>query len=620
MAACITELALILILLPSLPSIVFLGANWDAVGSYVDMSSSLKDFDLPVDPKGLEGAVSRSSDVKSARGVAKALWGAIVGWPQRLLARRAATAAVAAAAAAEKSSKGLKESIPSDSLPPGSEEFGFGERPGGGQGRAHPQDGDALSEADSHDAWSDVSARELAHELLDECPFLPDRSASYADVLRRTESSGGGLGQTSPSRGTREPDEVDVELGLGAGAGAGGGGTPPAGAESGSPTSPAIEVGVSMRRGRGSSSSLAPIHEGKPAVTVDAAGEEEQECVTSATGAKLLNELRRALTSEKISSEELPDYYASVPGPVGAQMQQQLAAELAQQHDGAAAGQPMVAAAAPQEPTPMYYSSLPTNAGRKLQEELRLALQRGESAESPSGAPGPASPPAVPATPIQPAAAAPAESSDDPSRPQYYSSLPASARQSLQQELQRHLAASGPAGGQAAGARPPLPPLPPVPQQAPQSTQRAMSSTTSMPANVGRALQAQLQQRLQKSASTVSSRSGSKPRSPRAASSQRSLLERISPGPVQDSDWDAYHTTVSGVLGSNLAAEVQHQLRHPPPVFRREELARDLLGRKLARTSATSTTPSAQDASTKPPTAAQRPPRGVHFKSLSLSQ
>lgn len=531
------------------------GANWDAVAQYVDMSNKLRDFDMPHDKGGSVSSEVASQDLKTASGVARVLWRGMLRAFRRALLPvlccfRRRNEEVGEVSAYKKKAKPKESgSPPEDSA---FDSSSGGGDPGGeysaprpfslsaismGLWRDSPPSGE--SEERDHDAWSDVSATDLAADLAEECPFLLRQSAAAflprGSMAYPADGAGGD--------GSNGDGDVDLELGLQRD-------TAMEGLSNGVAQPVAeMETFLSISGKRGSTSNLMTITEGQPAHHPDpeppttaaaAAPADGEMCISGTASAKLLKELRQALSSERNGTADVPGYYASVPGPVGAQMRQELAAELEQDRP------------ATQGPSldddedlggggkTAYYSSLPTAVGRQLQNELRAALGvSGTHRRSASGGgSGPSSPPQSPRSRL----VSQFEPDTEP------------AQKPLGLERLSSAARSGAASPRAG------------PGNAAYLDRTSMSATASMPAAVGRLMQAQLKARMLQRDSAPGSPNGSRASSPRAGSV---------PPPVE---WDSYHATVSGVAGSNLAAEVRHHLRKPSLG---DEPTRDLLGRRL---------------------------------------
>lgn len=462
---------------------------------------------------------------------------------------------------------------------------------------------------DQHDAWSDVSAQELLHELEEECPFLPGKHGDarqaikddYEKVLTRNGSSpdedgpdleaGGGSGAMIVEL---PPQESQGAMNIDAAAGDAGSGDAP-----GDMTSPVRKVR--------SGSSLETITEGKVAhhletglsgigsINAPNKEEDDQACVTGSSGAKLLVELRKSLKHSESNVQvetmalpvlnqpnDIPDYYATVPESLGVAMKQQLSAELAV--GGASAQQNQAIAA---EESPAYYCSLPTVVGASLQQQLKQALleqqqqHKDDKIQTDNAA--------IPATDTGPPQQQQQQSlqlSEDATITGYYTSLPITSRSSLQDELRKEMKKTPPTlrdslqryGSktlQSSGAS--APSSPPAPSLSPSS------SYNSVPSVLGRSMKARLQVIQQQQQQQQRGSSVSPTESPRARLDRLSSYSQHSsdggPSSAVHTEWDSYHATVSGVLGSNLAAEVRQHVQHPPE--QGVGFTHDLLGRKM---------------------------------------
>lgn len=246
-------------------------------------------------------------------------------------------------------------------------------------------------------------------------------------------------------------------------------------------------------------------------------------------------------------------YYTSVPAVVGRQMQQELKQTLERRNSNAhLAGLPSISGAGPAAVEESYYSSVPAAAGREMQEQLRAHLEQQQQLKD-------TQPIIVPSEP-------PVASPFNSPRETKATGSPASPRRTTDEFTSKE------------------------------------SSVQSMPAGVGRAMQAELQRQLRGGAvgspgdkkDAKSSLKKGAARPPRVGSADnlrnqeqlaaRQLSQSSSGSSERKSQrtWDSV-TTVTGALGSSLAAELRERVGNQP--IPREGvtrgLDRDLLGRKV---------------------------------------
>jgi len=498
------------------------GAHWEAVTQYVDMTPSLKGFDdASLALRRRANADETDKELKTATGVMRVLWqgilrGLLACWPRGTDAHKRVSEGGAAA------DRGHHFTVPNGVIGRGlpgrkSTDGGAPQRaafPSAGGPRTSGDDLETDYDDESlhgpqnrspDEVWSDLSAHELAKELHDECPFWP---------LERNEKIPMEYEQPPPE------DEPDLEQGL---------------------RSPPSRAGATVPVPAQGTASLPDIAEdrqlkteGGPPPRKQTWVDESQSCISAASGAQMLKELRKTLEMESSSQAE--------GGPVSDVLDR-----------------------------PEYYSSLPATARHGLKDELHRVIS-GQLLSQQQGALGGSTEPSkVTETAYQ----------------EHYATVPAELGRSLQAALHAEQARQLPAvgsdtaleGSDRALCRP-SPPVSPI--RAPSSSTSAgqggqqavdhAASTSSMPAAVGRAMKLELQRRI-RSMHVRGVSHGS---------------DVSSFGPVKDQpeapkpdrpDWDTYLTTVSGVLGANLQNELMQQMRRLRP---QQGSERDLLGRRVA--------------------------------------
>lgn len=420
-----------------------------------------------------------------------------------------------------------------------------------------------LGTAGVYDPWEDITAEELAREMHDECPFFTTTEEEEAMASQRAAAGSGGL--LDSDNGAHGGD---IELGIMGHAAS----TPSsddvvAAVLRSSPsqyTNPVASLTTAAgalppTAKEGSShfnakTNFASIKEGEVV-------EEDQLCLTGTAGAKLLSELQQ--TMSRRGQTLPPDYYASLPAGAGAKLKQQLQQEL-----GSLAGPGFTASANSRgdqdegdghRDAADYYCSLPALAGKKLQEELRRATEAVASAAgtSTSGQQQQA------AIPVLPPALADSVGNDTmlTENPDYYTSMPAAVGRNIREKLQHQLVAEKAAAQDVSSTNAPS-----------SSSSLPVDATTSLPAATGKAMQVELERRLQMSLSSHSRHGSIDGSSLQFSSSQIST-------DLPNTDLYSYHATVSGVNGSILATELKERMRSG--VLPKGGSERDLLGRKM---------------------------------------
>lgn len=549
------------------------GAHWEAVAQYVDMTPSLAGFDdasFAVARRGTGSADAADMELKTTSGVVRLLWRGLlrgmVFWSKRTDAHKVSDDGATADRGhhfgvpnGEHASPTSRKKVSdvfvhgtlgrksADGVAPArvsSSEGGPGTS-GDGMGTAENEESPQGPQNMTPDkVWSDLSAHELAKELHDECPFL-----SWERKERtRMESE----------KPPPDDAEADLELGLGSPArehdssDANVPATVRGAAEQTPGTRPRIDSFKASGDKSRSATLLSTVEEHQLKTEISSIGdphrkdlpwdprdESGQSCITAATGPQMLQELRKTLETKASSQTEclITD---------------------SNEH-------------------PEYYSSLPALAGRGMKEDLHRAIS-GQQPSQQEGALGES----IKVSGVIEAA-----------YPEHYATVPAEVGRNLQAELQaeqaRHRAAgdtlsTNELGSDEDAVSGPLAVAAPL--QAPSSSAYAgggkftnhNASTSSMPAAVGRATKLELQRHL-RSMHVRGVSHGSDISSVDPEKGPLALEGSLRADAPARPDWDSYLTTVSGVIGANLQAELKQQMRRLR-VNRGSE--RDLLGRRVA--------------------------------------